>query len=135
MSEPRRIPESSNTVILSPTASAISGSISIVAAALLVAIGFALHTAASVRARRLQFAQLRAIGLSRRSLVGVVGAESLILCAIGTVFGIAIGVLLSWMVGPLVAVSPDDFLGTFLCDPAHVTVSVTDAVMLPPTTK
>jgi hypothetical protein len=81
--------------------------LSIVAAALLVAMGFALHTAASMRARRLEFAQLRAIGLSRRSLVGVVGAESLILCAIGTVFGIAIGLLLSWLVGPLVAVSPD----------------------------
>jgi hypothetical protein len=81
--------------------------LSIVAAALLVAMGFALHTAASMRARRLEFAQLRAIGLSRRALTGVVGAESLILCAIGTVFGIAIGLLLSWMVGPLVAVSPD----------------------------
>ena len=81
--------------------------LSIVAAALLVAMGFALHTAANMRARRLEFAQLRAIGLSRRSLVGVVGAESLILCAIGTVFGIAIGLLLSWLVGPLVAVSPD----------------------------
>jgi ABC-type antimicrobial peptide transport system permease subunit len=39
--------------------------------------------------------------------MGVVGTESLILCAIGTVFGIAIGLLLSWMVGPLVAVAPD----------------------------
>jgi hypothetical protein len=81
--------------------------LSIVAAALLVAMGFALHTAASTHARRLEFAQLRAIGLSRRSLVGVIGAESLILCSIGTVFGIAIGLLLSWLVGPLVAVSPD----------------------------
>jgi ABC-type antimicrobial peptide transport system permease subunit len=81
--------------------------LSIVAAALLAAIGFAVHTAASMRARRLEFAQLRAIGLSRRSLAGVVGAESLLLCAIGTVFGVAIGVLLSWLVGPLVAVSPD----------------------------
>jgi hypothetical protein len=81
--------------------------LSIVAAALLVAMGFALHTAANMRARRLEFAQLRAIGLSRRALMGVVGAESLILCAIGTVFGIAIGLLLSWLVGPLVAVSPD----------------------------
>jgi FtsX-like permease family len=81
--------------------------LSIVAAAFLVAMGFALHTAANMRARRLEFAQLRAIGLSRRALMGVVGAESLILCAIGTVFGIAIGLLLSWLVGPLVAVSPD----------------------------
>lgn len=81
--------------------------LSIVAAALLVAMGFAVHTAANMRARRLEFAQLRAIGLTRRALMGVVGTESLILCAIGTVFGIAIGLLLSWMVGPLVAVAPD----------------------------
>ena len=100
--------------------------LSIVAAALLVALGFALHTAASMRARRLEFAQLRAIGLSRRSLVGVVGAESLILCAIGTVFGIAIGLLLSWLVGPLVAVSPDGAPAV----PAVVTVVPIAAVAL-----
>jgi hypothetical protein len=81
--------------------------LSIVAAALLVAMGFALHTAASIRSRRLEFAQLRAIGLSRRALTGAIGAESLILSTIGTAFGIAIGLLLSWLVGPLVAVSPD----------------------------
>ncbi|HEX4058157.1 MAG TPA: FtsX-like permease family protein [Galbitalea sp.] len=81
--------------------------LSIVAAALLVAMGFAIHTAASMRARRLEFAQLRAIGLSRRALVGVIGAESVILCVIGTVFGIVIGLLLSWLISPLVTLSPD----------------------------
>ncbi len=100
--------------------------LSIVAAALLVAMGFALHTAANLRGRRLEFAQLRAIGLSRRALAGVVGAESLILCSIGTVFGIAIGLLLSWLVGPLVAVAPDGSPAV----PAVVTVVPIGAVAL-----
>ena len=49
--------------------------LAVIAAALLASIGFAVHTAAAVRARRLEFAQLRAIGLSRRALAGVIGAD------------------------------------------------------------
>lgn len=81
--------------------------IAILAAALLAAVGFAVHAAATLRSRRVEFAELRAIGLSRRGLVAVVGSESLLLCLLGVVFGICVGVLLSWLVGPLVAVSPD----------------------------
>jgi hypothetical protein len=81
--------------------------IAILAAALLAAVGFAVHAAATLRSRRVEFAELRAIGLSRRGLVAVVGSESLLLCLLGVVFGIGVGVLLSWLGGPLVAVSPD----------------------------
>jgi hypothetical protein len=101
--------------------------LSIVAAALLVAMGFALHTAASMRARRLEFAQLRAIGLSRRALLGVVGAESLILCSIGTVFGIAIGLLLGWLIEPFFTDSPDGSSAV----PTVATVMPAGAVALP----
>jgi hypothetical protein len=80
--------------------------LAIAAAALLAAIGFAVHSAATLKSRRVEFAQLRAIGLSRRRLTALIGAESLLLCVLGTVFGLAIGVLLSLMVGPLVAISP-----------------------------
>jgi len=80
--------------------------LAIAAAALLAAIGFAVHSAATLKARRVEFAQLRAIGLSRRRLTALIGAESLLLCVLGTIFGIAIGVLLSFLVGPLVAISP-----------------------------
>ena len=80
--------------------------LAIAAAALLAAIGFAVHSAATLASRRVEFAQLRAIGLSRRRLTAVIGAESLLLAVLGTVFGLAIGVLLSLMVGPLVAISP-----------------------------
>jgi len=81
--------------------------VSIAAGALLAAIGFAMHSAATLRARRVELAQLRAIGLTRRGLVALVGAESLLLCVLGIVFGVSIGLVLASLVAPLVAVSPD----------------------------
>ena len=80
--------------------------VAIAASTLLAAVGFGVHSAASLRSRRLELAQLRAIGYSRRRLVGLVGTESLLMCVLGSVFGVAIGVLLAFLVGPLVAVSP-----------------------------
>ena len=81
--------------------------LAIVAGALLAAVGFAVHSAATLRSRRLELAQLRAIGLSRNKLVGLITAESLLISVLGAVFGTAIGVLLVLLVGPLVAASPD----------------------------
>jgi ABC-type antimicrobial peptide transport system permease subunit len=80
--------------------------LAIAAAALLAAIGFAVHTAATLSSRSAELAQLRAIGFSRRSIVGLVGAESALLAALGALFGITIGVLLAYLAGPLIAVSP-----------------------------
>lgn len=80
--------------------------LAILASALLAAIGFAVHSTATLRARRLELAQLRALGFSRRGLVGLVATESALMCLLGTVFGVAIGLLLVVLVGPLVAVSP-----------------------------
>jgi ABC-type antimicrobial peptide transport system permease subunit len=65
-----------------------------------------MHSAAALRARRIELAQLRAIGLTRGGLLTLVSAESLLLCALGVVFGVSIGILLAFLVGPLVAVSP-----------------------------
>jgi hypothetical protein len=81
--------------------------VSIAAGGLLAAVGFAMHSAAALRARRIELAQLRAIGLTRRGLVALVAVESLLLCVLGIVFGVSIGILLASLVGPLVAVSPD----------------------------
>jgi hypothetical protein len=80
--------------------------VAIAASTLLAAVGFGVHSAAGLRSRRLELAQLRAIGYSRRRLVGLLGVESLLMCLLGAVFGVSIGVLLAWLVGPLVAVSP-----------------------------
>lgn len=81
--------------------------LAILAGALLAAIGFGVHTASTQRARRIELAQLRAIGLQRSGVLGLVAAESLMLSVLGAVFGIAIGLLLAALVGPLVAVSPN----------------------------
>nr|WP_246376655.1 ABC transporter permease [Conyzicola lurida] len=80
--------------------------VAIAASTLLAAVGFGVHSAAGLRSRRLELAQLRAIGYSRRRLVGLVATESLLMGVLGVVFGVSIGVLLAWLVGPLVAVSP-----------------------------
>ena len=80
--------------------------VAIAASTLLAAVGFGVHSAAGLRSRRLELAQLRAIGYSRRRLVGLIGIESLLMCVLGGIFGISIGLLLAWLVGPLVAVSP-----------------------------
>jgi ABC-type antimicrobial peptide transport system permease subunit len=80
--------------------------LAIIAAAILAAVGFAVHTAATLRLRNTELAQLRAIGFTRRSLVALIGAESAFLAALGTLFGIALGVLLGHLVGPLIAVAP-----------------------------
>ena len=80
--------------------------VAIAASTLLAAVGFGVHSAAGLRSRRLELAQLRAIGYSRRGLVALIGAESLLMCVLGAVFGVTIGVLLALLVGPLVAVSP-----------------------------
>lgn len=77
------------------------------AAALLAAIGFAVHSASTMSARRVEFAQLRAIGLSRRRLVALVGVESVLLGILGVVFGLGVGILLGVMSGPLIALSPN----------------------------
>ena len=81
--------------------------LAIFAAAILAAVGFAVHTTATMRSRGLEFAQLRAVGLARRLLVALVAAESALLGALGLIFGIAVGAALSWLTGPIVAVSPD----------------------------
>lgn len=73
----------------------------------LAAVGFAVHATGSLRSRVTEFAQLRAVGLSRRRLVGVIGIESALLCGLGTLFGLVLGVVLAYLVGPLVGVSGD----------------------------
>lgn len=79
----------------------------ILGSAALAAVGFAVHATGSLRSRATEFAQLRAVGLSRRRLVGIIGIESLLLCILGTFFGIGIGLVLAYLVGPLVGVSAD----------------------------
>lgn len=73
----------------------------------LATAGFAVHATGSLRSRATEFAQLRAVGLTRQRLVGIIGIESLLLCVLGVVFGVGLGLILAWLVAPLVGVSAD----------------------------
>ena len=69
----------------------ILASVSLVVATLLVGT----LTAVSVSERLGLIAALRAIGLSRRRIVGGLAAESVVLCAIGGAFGVALSVVVA----------------------------------------
>jgi len=79
----------------------------VLGASLLAAIGYAVYATVTVRDRHLEFAQLRAIGLQRRALLGVVARESMLISGLATLFGLGLGALLGWLVAPLVSLSPD----------------------------
>jgi hypothetical protein len=80
--------------------------LTIITSAVLIAIGFGMHSAGSLRRRRLEFAQLRAVGFGRRGILSTVSIEAGVLSAVGIVFGIVSGVVLAQLLGPLVSVSP-----------------------------
>lgn len=73
----------------------------------LATAGFAVHATGSLRSRATEFAQLRAVGLTRGRLVGIIGIESLLLCLLGALFGVGLGLVLAFLVAPLVGVSAD----------------------------
>jgi hypothetical protein len=78
-----------------------------VAAAVLAALGFGVHAVVTVRAREIEFAQLRAVGIQRGALLRIVSSESALLSVLGMVFGVGLGVALAYLVAPLVSVGPD----------------------------
>lgn len=93
----------------------------------LATAGFAVHSTGSLRSRATEFAQLRAVGLTRQRLVGIIGIESLLLCVLGTVFGVGLGLILAWLVAPLVGVSAD---GSSPTPSVEVLVPVPDILLM-----
>ncbi|MGC4175579.1 ABC transporter permease [Demequina sp.] len=77
------------------------------AAVVLAALGFAVHAIVTVRAREIELAQMRAIGVLRGQLLRIVASENALLSFLGLVFGVGLGVALSYLVAPLVSVGPD----------------------------
>lgn len=77
------------------------------AAALLAALGFAVHLIVSTRSRALELAQLRAVGLSTGATVRMLGVETTLLAALGTVGGLGLGLGLISLAAPLVSFGPD----------------------------
>jgi FtsX-like permease family protein len=73
------------------------------AAAAFAAIGFGASATAAARQRTLEFAVLRSLGLGRRQLSGGVGIESGVVVVLSLVGGTALGLLVSALVLPYVA--------------------------------
>jgi putative ABC transport system permease protein len=61
-------------------------------------IGIANTLALSIHERTHELGLLRAVGMTRRQLRGVVRGESVIIALLGTVEGLVVGVLLGWAV-------------------------------------
>jgi hypothetical protein len=77
------------------------------AAALAFAVvGFVVQLVIGSHERASELAVLRAIGLSRGQVLGVVGVEQAFLVGLGVVVGVGIGVGVSALVVPLVVISP-----------------------------
>jgi len=77
------------------------------AAVVLAALGFAVHAIVTVRAREIELAQMRAIGVLRGQLLRIVSSENGFLSLLGLVFGLGLGIALSYLVAPLVSVGAD----------------------------
>jgi hypothetical protein len=73
------------------------------AAAAFAAVGFGASATAAARQRTLEFAVLRSLGLGRRQLSGGVGIESGVVVVLSLVGGTALGLLVSALVLPYVA--------------------------------
>lgn len=118
-----------DTLIQQPLRVGIQGALLLtaVAAALFAAVGFAMHATVVIRARRTEFAQLRAVGLSRRTLTGVVVVEYVLLALIGVGGGVLLGIALAWLVGPLVALSAE---GSSPVPPVLVSVPWSDIALI-----
>lgn len=76
------------------------------AAALLAAIGFAVHVVVSTRARELELAQLSAAGLGRGQRVRMLTWETALLAGLGSMCGLGLGAGLVTLIAPLIAIGP-----------------------------
>ncbi|MDF6042476.1 ABC transporter permease [Streptomyces sp. JH14] len=67
-------------------------------------IGFTLHAMLSTRERRREFALLRAMGVRKRQLTGLLWTEQLLIAVVSVVLGAALGTTLAGLIVPLVTV-------------------------------
>ncbi|MEU5537712.1 ABC transporter permease [Streptomyces sp. NPDC020362] len=78
-----------------------------VVAAALAAVGFAVGTAGSLRARDAEFAVLRALGAPRRRLARTIAAEQAVLVGLALTVGVALGTVLARGVLPLIVLTDE----------------------------
>ncbi|GLW57431.1 hypothetical protein Kpho01_54420 [Kitasatospora phosalacinea] len=78
--------------------------LSLVLSPVFAVAGFTVHAVGSARARRREFAVLRALGVRRRQLSGVLRLEQLLVVGFAVLLGGALGVVLAAVVLPLIMV-------------------------------
>ncbi len=96
------------SLAISPLPLAIIGALLLgsVAALVFAALGLVVSAAVSTGERLGEFALLRALGLSARQLSAWLSLENAFLLGVGLVAGSALGLVLAWLVLPLVTLSP-----------------------------
>jgi predicted lysophospholipase L1 biosynthesis ABC-type transport system permease subunit len=85
-----------------PLGAALQGALVLgfLAALALAAVGFTVNAAVSARERRAEFAVLRALGVSSRQVLGVLGVEQVFLVLLGLGGGLALGLGIGRIVIP-----------------------------------
>lgn len=99
--------ERGQSLLADPVALGIIGVLSLgfVAAGLFAALGFAVSAAVSAWDRLTEFALLRALGLSPRQLSSWLSLENGLLVGVSLAGGTALGLLLAWLILPLVSLT------------------------------
>ena len=98
-----------------------------IAAVLVAILGFTLSATIAARERQAEFALLRALGLHPRQLVAWLSLEQGITVALSLLGGVALGLLLSWLVLPLVTLTQ---AGTAAYPPTQVAIPWGTAALL-----
>ncbi|NJD28396.1 MAG: ABC transporter permease [Chloroflexi bacterium] len=90
-----------------PVAIGVIGALALgsLATGLFAVVGLVVSTAVSARQRRVEFALLRALGLSDRQLAGSLWLENLSVVIVGLAAGTSLGLLIAWLVLPFITVT------------------------------
>jgi ABC-type lipoprotein release transport system permease subunit len=101
--------ELTDSLVSDPVALGTIGALTVgfVAAAMFAAVGFAVSATVSARERLIEFALLRALGLSRRQLGAWLIVEQGVLVVMSLALGTLVGIVLTAVILPLIALTQD----------------------------
>jgi hypothetical protein len=113
--------ERERALLEDPASRGVIGALTLglVVAAAFAAVGFAAGATASARARMLEFAVLRSLGLRTTQLSSWIGLESALVVVLSLVAGTVLGLLVAWLVLPYVGLGAS---GAAPAPPVHVVV-------------
>ncbi len=86
-----------------PQLQGLNGALSLgfIVSMLICAVGFLIYWIVSIQGRVLQFGIYRAMGMSKKSILGIIGAEQILISGVSIVMGIVIGDVTSSLYLPL----------------------------------